>query len=152
MFRANLSVPSSRFETVRPALPLKMRRNENWTEFYSLRLPILNTTTQNCPVSHTLVLAIASVPMACNLRVCTYYTDSFNTAERNSLHGTPWKYTIRTASPSHYTSIYDHPSECCLDSARAGAFENYVYLTASKKLWLPYILETMEEIHDVSRK
>ena len=116
------------------------------TNFIRCASPFLTVLRKIVLVSDTFVLAIASTPMVRNLLVWTYYTKWLIRPKRNSLHGTHWTSTTRTASPSDYTAIYDYPSVRCLDSACARAFENYVYLTSSKKLWLPRIVETMEEI------
>lgn len=69
-----------------------------------------------------------------------------NTAKKNFTSWYSVDSTTKRTSPSDYTAIYDYPSVSYLDSARVGAFENYVYLTSSKKLWLLCIVDTMEEI------
>ena len=69
-----------------------------------------------------------------------------NTAKKNFTSRYSMESTTNRASLSDYTAIYVYPSVSYLDNARVGAFENYVYLTSSKKLWLLCIVDTMEEI------
>jgi len=122
----------------------EMRNELNFIHYAS---PFLTVLCKIVLISDMLVLTIASVPMACNLLAWTCYTKWLIQPKRNSLHDTPWKTMTNKVSPSDYTAIYDYPSVCCLDSAHVDVFKNYVYLTSLKKLWLPCIVETMEEIH-----